>query len=120
VIRTLPGIARIAWTCAASLSLALAARFGLVEAAEFAAGCEAAPWDGACILRSALVQSFLDQRVGWFALASGVVATLLRRRWIATLSLVCGCAGLVLYSAGPAAPAVLLSAMVLVRPRPGR
>jgi len=118
MIRSLPGAWRIASICALSLALSLGARFALVEAPEVAGTCEAAPWDGLCILRSTLVQAFVGQRIGWFALASGVAATLSRRPWIASLALASGCAGLALYAAGPAAPAVLLGAMVLVRPRP--
>lgn len=118
MIRSLPGAWRIASICALSLALAFAARYALVEAPDVARACDAAPWDGLCILRSTLVQGFLGQRIGWFALASGVAATLLRRPWIASLALASGCAGLALYSAGPAAPAVLLGAIALVRSRP--
>lgn len=104
---------------ALSLSLALAARLALVEVPDLAAACEASPWHGTCALRSAIVQAFLGQRIGWFALAAAVAGLLTRRTAFSTLALFAACAGLVLYSAGPSAPAALLAALALLRPRAG-
>jgi len=111
------GIALIAML---SLALALAARHSLIEVPDLAAACEASPWDGVCALRSTVVQAFLGQRIGWFALAAAIAGLLTRHALPATLAPVAGCTGLVLYSAGPPAPAALLAAIALLRPRAGR
>jgi hypothetical protein len=100
-----------------ALAMASAARHGLVEPADLTARCDAAPWsDWACGLRTALVQAFVEQRLGWAAVFAGALATLLRWRWLAWLGLATGSAGLVLYCAGPAAVGALLSVLVCVRP----
>jgi hypothetical protein len=100
-----------------ALVAASAARHGLVEPADVTARCDAAPWsDLACVLRMAVVQTFVEQRLGWLAVLAGGLATLLRWRWLAWLGLVAGSAGLVLYCAGPAAVGALLSALVCARP----
>jgi len=110
----------IALVTVLSLSLALAARHALIEVPDFAAACDASPWDGACALRSAVVQAFLGQRIGWFALAAATAGLLTRRAAVSTVALFAACAGLVLYSAGPSAPAALLAALALLRPRADR
>ena len=93
------------------------ARHGLVEPADLTARCDATPWlDAPCGLRTIVVQAFIDQRIGLVALGLALLATFLRRPALAWLGLAAGAAGLVLYSAGPAAAAVLLSALVCVRP----
>ncbi|MFN7571789.1 MAG: hypothetical protein ACK5TK_10125 [Betaproteobacteria bacterium] len=100
-----------------AIALASVARYRLVEPAALTARCDAAPWDGAdCTLRTLTIQAFAAQRLGWTALALGVLATLLRRRALAWAALAGGAAGLVLYSAALGAPAALLGALVLVRP----
>lgn len=99
----------------AALMLASAARFGLVEPAAMAVDCDAARWQGVCALRSLVIEAFVDHRLGLFALAAALLATLWRRRWLAGVALAAGSAGLVLYSAGLAAAAVLLALLVFVR-----
>lgn len=104
---------------AALLAMAVAnlARHRLVEPAALTARCDAAPWDGAaCTLRTLTIQTFAAQRLGWAALACGLLATLLRWRVLAWAALAGGSAGLVLYSAALAAPAALLGVLVLARP----
>jgi hypothetical protein len=99
-----------------AIAFASVARYRLVEPAALTARCDAAPWDGAdCTLRTLTIQVFAAQRLGWTALALGVLATLLRRRALAWAALVAGSAALVLYSAALGAPAALLGALVLVR-----
>lgn len=115
-----PKTIAVALVAALALSLAAAARLALVEPPGLAAACEATPFSGPCAVRSAIVQSFLEQRIGWFALVAALIALLTRRTAIAMLALVCACAGLVLYSAGPSAPAALLAALALIRPGAGR
>jgi hypothetical protein len=103
---------------AASLLLARLARHRLVEPADLTAACDAAPWsDLACTLRTLVIQAFAAQRLALAALGCGLLATLTRSRALALAGLATGCAALVLYSVWLAAPAVLLAALVLVRPR---
>jgi hypothetical protein len=111
----LPGLARIAAIAAACLALALAARYRLVEPAALTAACEPDPWQGSCALRSLVVETFLQQRIGWVALVGAIVATVSRSLRIAGFALAAGCAGMVLYSTQLAAPAALLAALVIVR-----
>ena len=100
-----------------ALALAGLARHGLVEPADLTAACDAAPWEGAvCTLRTLTVQAFAAQRLGLAAMACALLALVTRWRWPALTGLGLGSAGLVLYSVGGAAPAVLIAALVLVRP----
>lgn len=100
-----------------AFGLAHAARHGLVEPADLTARCDAARWgDSACVVRTLVVQTFVDQRIGLLAMACGLWATGVRSRGLAVIGLASGAAGLVLYSAGPAAAGLLLSALVWVRP----
>jgi hypothetical protein len=100
----------------AALTLAALARHRLVEPADLSAVCDAAPWEGAvCTLRTLTVQGFAAQRLGLAAMACALLALVTRWRWAALTALALGSAGLVLYSVGWAAPAVLIAALVLVR-----
>ena len=100
-----------------ALALAGLARYRLVEPADLTAVCDAAPWEGAiCTLRSLTVQGFATQRLGLAAMACALLALVTRWRWAALTGLGLGSAGLVLYSVGWAAPAVLIAALLLVRP----
>jgi hypothetical protein len=104
-----------------ALALAQGLRQGLVEPAALTAACDAAPWqDAACALRTLTVQAFVQQRIGFAALVLALLATLTRRRALARLALVPAAAGLVLYSSTLAAPALLLAALVCVRPGAAR
>jgi hypothetical protein len=103
----------------ALLALALAQwlRHGLVEPAVLTAACDAAPWqDARCTLRMLTIQAFVQQRIAWFALGLALLATWTRWRGVALLALVVAAAGLVLYSSGVAAPALLVAALVCARP----
>lgn len=113
---------KAAWGLAglALLVVVLGLRYGVVEAdllpRDCSAGTEAAgAWP--CGLKWLLVQTFHDQRVGWFSLGSGVLAFALSCRRLAWAAWMSGIAGLVLYSYDPAAVGVLLGLFVLVRPR---
>ncbi len=102
-----------------ALGAALWARHALVEPAGLTATCDAAPWqDTLCTLRSLVVQGFVQQRLGLLALLLALVAVATRWRWAAWPALASGSAALVLYCADIAAPAVLLAALVCVRPAP--
>ncbi|RPH45966.1 MAG: hypothetical protein EHM87_04270 [Burkholderiales bacterium] len=88
-----------------------------MEPAAIAHACDPAPWSGACALRSAVILGFVNQEVGWFALAAGVLAMLLRGGRLAVLAVCAGLAGLVLYSYEPSAIGLLLGVLVLARSR---
>jgi len=110
-----PSALRVAVLALGVLAAALAARHLAIEPAAIAHACDPAPWSGACALRSALILGFVNQALGWFALASGALATLRRGRWLAALAVWAGAAGLVLYSVEPAAVGALLGMLVLAR-----
>ena len=105
---------------AVALASAGAARYAWVEPQPWAALCDTAPWQARCIGRSLVVQSFIEQRLAWFAWGLAMAATLMRARWVAAVALAAGAAGLVLYCATFAAPAVLLALLVFARPREPR
>ncbi len=102
------------------LLLALGLRTFVIEPSHIGHACDPAPWAGWCAPRTALIMAFRFQEIGWAALALGVLATVVRRAWLATLALSLGLAGLVLYSYEPAVIGALLGALVLVRPLPRR
>jgi hypothetical protein len=104
-----------------SLAAAQGLRHGLVEPATLTAACDASPWqDARCALRTLTLQAFVQQRLGFAALGLALLATWLRWRPAALAALVPAAAGLVLYSSNLAAPALLLAALVCVRPGAGR
>jgi hypothetical protein len=106
--------------CALALGLAALARYGLVEAGPVTAHCDAGGAGWRCTLRSAVIQAFILQRLGWTALGLAVLAWCISSRSLAAIGLFAACSGLVLYSAELCAPAALLSALVLVpRDSPG-
>ena len=102
-----------------AFAVALALRHTVVEPAALAHGCDPNPWAGWCAPRTLLLQTFVEQRIGWLALAAGIAASCLRRaprlqRWLVGVALACGCAGLILYSYEPSAVGVLLAALSLI------
>lgn len=101
--------------CAIALALAAAARHWLIEPADVSARCDAGAADAWCVIRAWIIQSFVHQRIGWFALAAAGVAALTAWRSVAAIALFAACAGLLLYTAGLCAPAALLALLVLVR-----
>ena len=98
-------------------AFALALRHLVVEPAAIAHLCDPQPWQGWCRLRSALLQLFVQQRIGWFALAVAVLAFATAKALPARIALAAGLVGLILYSYEPSAVAVLLAALALVRSR---
>lgn len=100
------------------LVVVLGVRYGLLENGLLPRDCLAPGSPGfACAFKTALVQSFLHQRLGWGALAFGVFAFALGCRKAAWAGWLAGLAGLVLYSYEPAAVGAMLSLLVLARPR---
>lgn len=103
------------------LLLVLGLRYGAIENGLLPRDCTAA--DAAnlsCSLKWALVQTFHQQRLGWFSLVCGGVAFMLSCRRLAWAGWLSGVAGLVLYSYDYAAVGGLLSLLVLLRPRQHR
>ena len=103
--------------CILALALAAAARHWLIEPADMSARCDAGGADLWCVVRAWIIQSFVQQRIGWFALVAACVATVTAWRSVAAVALCAACAGLLLYTTALCAPAALLALLVLVRER---
>ncbi len=114
-VRALPAVLRQAAPFGVAVALALIVRHGVIEPAPIAHACDPGPWAGACALRTLVLFAFVRQGIGWIALVAGVMATVLRRRWLAQTALVAGGAGLVLYSFALSAIGSLLGLLVLAR-----
>lgn len=110
-----PEFLRAAWPTLLVMLAAGLLRYYAIEPEAIAHACQPDPWSGLCGARSALIQLFLGQRIGWAALLVALVALGLRRRWVASLALALAGAGLVLYSPEPSAAALVLSLLVLSR-----
>ncbi|HRO59594.1 MAG TPA: hypothetical protein PK177_10600 [Burkholderiaceae bacterium] len=98
-------------------ALALALRHFVIEPATIAHVCDPQPWQGWCAMRSTLLQLFVQQRLGWFALAAGVLAFASARPLPVRFALAVGVAGLILYSYEPSAVGTVLAALALPRSR---
>ena len=101
--------------CATALALAAAARHGLIEPADVTGRCDGGAQDGWCTVRAWTIQAFVNQRIGWVALAMAVIATVKGWRTLAGAALFVACAGLILYTTELCAPATLLAMLVFVR-----
>jgi len=100
------------------LAAVLGIRYGLLEAGAFPLDCGnplVAGVGSSCAAKWILVQSFVQQRLGWLSLACGIAAFASRHRRLALVGWFAGLAGLILYSFDPAAVGALLSLLVLVR-----
>lgn len=103
-------LATLALTTLAGIAL----RYGLMESDALHAVCASAGEDWRCLTRRWAPQIFIDQRIGWLALAAGALSRPLASRALGHLALVSGAAGLVLYSAEPAAAGLLLGLIGLI------
>lgn len=103
-------------TIFATLALALAARYAVMEPKPLLQHCALATSDFICQIRTGLPQIFLFNRLGLASLVCGVLAFALRSRHVAWPGLVTGLAGLVLYNFDYSAAGFLLSLLVLTRP----
>ena len=111
------GVAAIIVSAIVVLGAAFAVRHGLLESGVLPRDCSLAEAHrGLCVFKTVLVESFLQQRVGWFSLACGLCAFALGCRRLAWAGWLSGLAGLVFYSYDPAAVGALLSLLVLARP----
>lgn len=109
-------IARPLLAGAVVAGLALWLRHGVLEPGLLPRDCTVADAPVlACLFKQALVQGFLDQRLGWAALVAGALAFVRGSRAVAWAGWLLGLAGLVLYSYDPAAVGGLLALLVLVR-----
>ena len=89
-----PSALRVAVLALGVLAAALAARHVAIEPAAIAHACDPAPWSGACALRSAVILGFVNQALGWFALACGAPKAGRRQRAHNLVWLYRGCVGL--------------------------
>lgn len=91
--------------------LAWAARHGWVEAQGMGPRCELQPDLWPCEPRQWVIEAFLHHRLSLLALGAAFVGWIRRSAVMACLGACSAAAGLVLYDAGWAAPAFLLSAL---------
>ena len=118
----LAGTRRLAWVIALSmmallvlvLALALWARHVWVEPAAMALACDAERWRSGCVLRTLVIEAFVQQRLAWLALLCALLAAWRRSATLAVAALAAGLAALVLYSADLAAPALLIALLAWV------
>jgi hypothetical protein len=106
-LQTAPG-PKLLWALSAAVIASIAVRYALMESDALHAVCAAAGHDWRCVLRRWLPQLFIDQRIGWLALAAGLLSILTRHIALARVAIVSGGAGLILYSADYAAAGLLL------------
>ncbi|MFN0160659.1 MAG: hypothetical protein ACKVQQ_05465 [Burkholderiales bacterium] len=97
-------------TSGGALAAAAWLRFGWVEAGGLAALCGG---QAGCVLKTTVVALLTDQRIGWAALLIALLALATRQGLAAHLGLALSCVGLLLYGAGPAAPAFWIAALLL-------
>jgi hypothetical protein len=109
-----------AFVVALALAAGHALRFVLVEPADVAQLCDAAPGSSlACVLRGLTVWSFARQGLGWTALGLAVLACWMALKGHASrghsalklAAMALGSLGLVLYNADPSAWALTLAIM---------
>ncbi|MCQ9377617.1 hypothetical protein [Methyloversatilis sp. XJ19-49] len=108
----------VAFTAAVAASATL--RYGLMESDVLHGLCAAASDDWRCAARRYAPQLFIDQRIGWLALAAGALAMATRIPMLAAVAVVSGGAGLILYSADYAAAGLLLGLIALASTRSRR
>ncbi|MDP3874163.1 MAG: hypothetical protein Q8Q80_16010 [Methyloversatilis sp.] len=105
---------------AAAVAASAALRYGLMESDALHGLCAATSDDWRCAARRYAPQLFIDQRIGWLALASGALAVATRIPALTALAVVSGGAGLILYSADYAAAGLLLGLVALTSTRSRR
>ena len=111
-------VAALAISALLAIALAWGIRYRLIEPAAMAAWCHAARPDWQCAVRQITLWLLTDQRLGWVALLGSAAAYFLRFKsleWLAWLAWGFAGAGLALYNAELAAPALLLAGLAIVR-----
>lgn len=114
-----PGAGLLVTVALTALS-SIALRYGLMESDVLHTLCAASGDDWRCVMRRWAPQIFMDQRIGWLALAAGALSWPFASRALAGLALVSGAAGLVLYSADFAAAGLLLGLITFMSGPAGR
>lgn len=99
-------------------ALALALRYGFMQSDALLNLCAADVQDWRCIVRGMGPHLFMEERLGWAALALAGTAVVLRLRALAAAAVLTGIAGMVLYAADQAAIAFLAGLWCLIN-RPG-
>lgn len=103
---------------AAGLGVLLGLRYGIIEAGRLPLACGGV-WEAGqsavCMAKWALINLFIDQRVGLLSLGCGGLALLLNNRPLALIGWAAGLAGLVLYSFDPVAVGALTALLTIVR-----
>lgn len=98
------------------LAAALFARHRMIEPFDIGHLCDSGQGPWWCGLRLAVIMSFARGWLGWFALGTGIAASVLRWRWLAVCAALAGVAGVVLYQFVFSTVGLLLGLLVLVRP----
>jgi hypothetical protein len=109
--------------CAVMALLAYAVRYRFVEPEAMGAACERTqPWW--CPVRTGFIVFTQWRGFGWLALGCAVAALIAllagrvgATRWLAAVALAAGGAGMILYNAAHAIPAVVIAGLCLVRAR---
>lgn len=96
-------------------SLALAARYGLVEPAAMSLICDAdhGPWW--CQVRMLIIRSFATFGLGYLSLMTSVLALITRTVGFGLLAAIVGVMGLTLYCQEPAVISFMLGTLILAR-----
>jgi hypothetical protein len=107
----------VGWIVTALLVLALAAafRYLVVEPRAMGFACSETPQPWWCAPREIIIQAHLKNVWGWVAAISGIVALLLRQKWAASIAVITGLAGIVLYDTSLASFGFLLGLLRLLR-----
>lgn len=99
---------------AMAVGVAMGLRYGVLEAGRLPVDCTLDnSWP--CRLKTILVWAFLGNKLGWLALASGILAFVSGSRVLAWLGWIAGLLGLILYCFDPSAVGGLAALLVLVR-----
>ncbi|WP_085317898.1 hypothetical protein [Derxia lacustris] len=112
-LRLLPW--RLLAVVAAAVAAALAVRYGLMQNDELAVACARQAEGLACDARAAFPQLFMENRLGWLALAAGVLAFVFGRPGLGWIAVTLGAAGLVLYCYDLSAVGAVLGGVAVLR-----
>ncbi|WP_018411322.1 hypothetical protein [Methyloversatilis thermotolerans] len=109
--------ARLMVAVALVAALALTLRYGFMQSDALLNLCATDTRDWRCAVRGMGPHLFMEERLGWLALAFAATAVLLRARALAMAAVLTGVAGMVLYAADQAAIAFLAGLWCLINRR---
>jgi hypothetical protein len=98
-----------------TLAAAMALRYRVIEPSAVGLVCDPGTGPWWCGARAAVIVLFGSGLIGLASVVTGVLAHVLDRRWLATVALVAGSAGLVLYNADMAAAGFVVGLLRAVR-----